>query len=682
MKHTTDLLVDSPLSASFHEKPQQNLMALFDNEEIDSLVEALSSGHRLNGADAMHLYQHSNLMGLGELARKVGERKTGDQVYYNINRHVNPTNICVYSCRFCSYAKKPGDDGAYAYSTEDIVEKTREAAAQGADEIHMVGGLHPRWNLKHFLGIIAAIKEEAPQIHLKGFTAVELWWLAKKARLSLKETLIALKQAGLDSLPGGGAEIFHPDIRQKITAKMSADAWLETHKIAHDLGMQSNATMLYGHVEKPEHRVDHMLRLRDLQDQTKGFNAFIPLAFQPHDNQMGIKDFTLGTTDLRTLAIARLILDNFRYIKAYWIMLGKDIAQIAPYFGANDLDGTVTEEKIAKAAGGRSGDALSSETLHAMIAVTGKIPTRRDSIYHRFAPSTSTTKPPEIPAFSELMKKISSSENGAVDHTEVRWWIRKHGPRLLSPDLWYQTLKAAQAVTHQACGSDRYLRPYVHAGDITDATPNDSLIRIPHHKSWQKELSELAARGYRCLMRWDRDLANSPSSQDFSGLHALRFTQIPSESEFRFASELIRSSTEVTLPLKVNKASLSSQLLTDLSHLDHLAGSLPQRLHLSKLVVEVVFTRPDEWMSTELIQCLALIRLAITSPRLGVSMTNLPVMNSPGKNTKTQHPQEKILGLCAMTSVSDFGFIAADLLDQQATDKIFSYAGLHWLSHG
>lgn len=655
--------------------PKQSLMALFDNEDIDSLVAALSNGHRLNAAEAMYLYQHPNLMGLGELARKVGEKKTGPQVYYNINRHVNPTNICVYSCRFCSYAKKPGDNDAYAYSTADIVEKTREAAAQGADEIHMVGGLHPRWNLKHFLGIITAIKEEAPQIHLKGFTAVELWWLAKKARLSLKDTLLALKQAGLDSLPGGGAEIFHPDIRKQITAKMSAEAWLDTHKLAHELGMQSNATMLYGHVEKPEHRVDHMLRLRDLQDQTEGFNAFIPLAFQPHDNQMGIKDFTLGTTDLRTIAISRLILDNFRYIKAYWIMLGKDIAQIAPYFGANDLDGTVTEEKIAKAAGGRSGDALSSDTLHAMIEVTGKIPTRRDSVYSRFTPASLTTNPPEVPAFSQLLKSISS--NSTARPTEVQSWIHGHGAKLLSPDLWYQTLKAAHTVTHHACGANRYLRTYIHASDITDATPHDSLIRIPHDTSWQPKLAELSA-GHRCLMTWDDDLAaSSPSSQDFSGLHALRFTQTPSESEFKLAGELIRSGTEVTLPLAVSKASLGSQLLA--SSLD-LTSSLPQSSqYLSKLVIEVVFTHPDEWMSTELIQLLALIRLAITSPRLGVSMADLPVMSSSGQNTKTQHPQEKILGLCAMTSVSDFGFMAADLLDQQATGKIFAGAGLHWL---
>ena len=287
------------------------------------------------------------------------------------------------SCKFCAYSRKPGEEGGYAYSIDEMVEKAGEAVGQGATEVHMVGGLHPRWRLDHYKDMIGAVKAAHPQLHIKAFTAVELDWFARRARTTVEDILRQLQAVGLGSLPGGGAEIFAPEIRDAICeTKVSAEQWLDTHRTAHRLGMHSNCTMLYGHIESYHHRVDHMRRLRELQDETGGFNAFIPLAFQPFQNEMGIDRYTFGYDDLKTLAIARLYLDNFRHVKAYWIMLGQDIAQLALQFGANDLDGTVIEEKISRMAGGRAGMAMSRSFIESLIRKARRTPCERDTLYH------------------------------------------------------------------------------------------------------------------------------------------------------------------------------------------------------------------------------------------------------------------------------------------------------------
>jgi aminodeoxyfutalosine synthase len=351
--------------------------------QLQAVADKIKRGERLTDADALGLFECSDLLGIGALADQVNREKNHDLVYFNINRHINPTNICALSCKFCAYSRKPGEEGAYAYSIEEMVAKAGEAVAQGATEVHMVGGLHPRWPFSHYKEMIAAVKTAYPDIHIKAFTAVELDWLARRARKTVVEVLTELREVGLGSLPGGGAEIFHPEIRDAICdTKVSAENWLDTHRQAHRLGMKSNCTMLYGHIENYFHRVDHMRRLRELQDETHGFNAFIPLSFQPFQNEMGIDHYTFGFDDLKTLAIARLYLDNFQHIKAYWVMLGQDIAQLALQFGANDLDGTVIEEKISRMAGGRAGMAMSRSLIENIVRKAHRLPQERDTLYN------------------------------------------------------------------------------------------------------------------------------------------------------------------------------------------------------------------------------------------------------------------------------------------------------------
>lgn len=350
--------------------------------QTSEILEAAKSGQRLSEADALYLYEYADLLELGAAADEVNRAKNKNDVYYNVNRHINPTNVCAMSCKFCAFSRKPGQAGAYEYSIDEMVEKAHDAVKAGATEVHMVGGLHPRWRFGHYLEIISAIKQAHPTLHVKAFTAVEIDWLAAKARLTIEQTLMKLKEAGLDSMPGGGAEIFHPEVRNRICdTKTDAERWLMIHRTAHSVGLRSNCTMLYGHIERLDHRIDHMRRLRELQDETEGFNVFIPLAFQPFDNSMGINRYTIGTDDLRTIAVARLFLDNFQHIKAYWIMLGQDVAQLALNFGANDLDGTVTEEKISRMAGGRAGMAMGKKEIQSLIRKANKTPVERDTLY-------------------------------------------------------------------------------------------------------------------------------------------------------------------------------------------------------------------------------------------------------------------------------------------------------------
>ena len=350
--------------------------------EMPAIAAKIQAGGVMTRDEAVYLFEQAELLDVMQLADAVNRERNHAHVYYNVNRHINPTNICVLSCKFCSFSRKPGEEGAFALSHKEIQQRAQQALAQGATEVHLVGGLHPRWRYDDMLGVVAAVKQAAPALHIKAYTAVEIEWMARRGRKSIEQVLRDLQTAGLGSLPGGGAEIFHPQVRDKICdTKVDAETWLHIHRTSHRLGLRSNATMLYGHIENYAHRVDHMLRLRDLQEETGGFNVFIPLAFQPHGNEMGIETYTCGADDLKTIAVARLLLHNFHHIKAYWVMLGTDIAQLALHAGANDLDGTVEDEKISHLAGGRAGKALPEQLLTAMISSADKVAVERDSLY-------------------------------------------------------------------------------------------------------------------------------------------------------------------------------------------------------------------------------------------------------------------------------------------------------------
>jgi aminodeoxyfutalosine synthase len=354
---------------------------------VQQTLKKALAGERLNFDDGVNLFNCPDLVLLGEIANEKNIKKNGYDVFFNVNRHINPTNVCALSCQFCAFSRKPGDDGAYVYTDEQIVQKTKQAVEAGATEIHMVGGLHPRWNIKNYVHTISLVKNTAPNVHIKAFTAVEIDWLSKRERKTTKEILDILRDAGLGSMPGGGAEIFHPEIREKICdTKLTAEGWLQIHRTAHSMGMRSNCTMLYGHIETIEHRVDHMIRLRELQDETNGFNVFIPLAYQPVNNSLATKNntvgkYTYGVDDLKTIAVARLLMDNFKHIKAYWVMTGDKLAQSALHFGANDLDGTVLEEKIANMAGSLDGMSLTQSRLLATIRKADRIPVERNTVY-------------------------------------------------------------------------------------------------------------------------------------------------------------------------------------------------------------------------------------------------------------------------------------------------------------
>jgi aminodeoxyfutalosine synthase len=365
-------------------------------ESLRDLAAKVRAGQRLDAEDALHCLETPHLLHLGRLANAVRLQKHGEAAFYNVNRHLNPTNICVYTynCKFCSFAALPGEDHAWEMSHDEVYE---HAAAQGghrATEFHIVGGLHPDLSLDWYLEMMRGLKERFPNVHLKAFTAIEIGWFAKREGLSLEEVLVQLKRAGLGSLPGGGAEIFHPEVREIICdGKLDAEEWLEVHRIAHGLGIRSNCTMLYGHVEKAEHKVDHLMKLRDLQDDTGGFNAFIPLAYHPENNYMGLKYHTAGSEDLRHLATSRLVLDNIPHIKAYWIMLTPKLAQVALSFGADDMDGTVVEETIYHMAGAQTGQSLSRAELERVVREAGFVPVERDTLYNRVEESRSATSP-------------------------------------------------------------------------------------------------------------------------------------------------------------------------------------------------------------------------------------------------------------------------------------------------
>lgn len=351
--------------------------------QLDVIEKKVLSGEPLSAEDGALLFEEPDVLRIGMLANLVRERLHGDITYYNRNLHLNSTNICEADCLFCSFARlRTGMPNAYEMSIEQALTWIRERYVPGMTEIHIVNGLNPDLPFSYYTGLLAAIRGEFPALHIKAFTAVEIHYFAERFSMSYGDVLERLVEAGLGSLPGGGAEIFAPRVRKKICRdKVDAAGWLEVHRVAHRLGLKSNCTMLYGTVERPDERVDHLLRLRALQDETGGFQAFIPLAFHPENNRLGPIGAPTGMDDLRVIAASRLILHNVPHIKAYWIMLGLKIAQIAQRFGANDIDGTVTEEKIYHMAGAETPNSLSIEELEKLIRAAGRVPVERTTTY-------------------------------------------------------------------------------------------------------------------------------------------------------------------------------------------------------------------------------------------------------------------------------------------------------------
>ena len=344
----------------------------------------VETGQRLSFDDGVFLYDSADLFTLADLANFVRERKNGNFAYYNVNTHLNPTNVCVYRCNFCAYRADLKSLKGYVMSDEQILQRAAEAEKLGATELHVVGGLHHQLPYEWYLNVVRIIHEAYPRLHLKAYTAVEWDWFARLTARPTRDLLAEFKEAGLGSLPGGGAEIFHPEVRDQICEhKADANVWLRIHREAHELGLRSNATMLYGHIEEPRHRIDHLIRLRELQDETGGFQTFIPLAFHPDNTNLSAHpEGELPCMDLKTMAIGRLMLDNFPHIKAYWVMLGIRTAQVALSFGADDIDGTVVHEKIYHDAGSDSPQELAVADLRRLIEEAGRIPVERDTLYH------------------------------------------------------------------------------------------------------------------------------------------------------------------------------------------------------------------------------------------------------------------------------------------------------------
>jgi aminodeoxyfutalosine synthase len=351
---------------------------------FEAISAKVNADERVSADEALFLFGSNDLLAIGKLAALANERKNGKNVLFNVNRHINPTNICVNRCAFCAFSRTAGEDGAYTLALDEICLRAVEAEREGATEVHIVGGLHPDLAFEYYEETLRSIRQAAPGLHIKAFTAVELDYFSRISSLSIEQVLERLVSAGLGSMPGGGAEILVEEVRQKICPeKISGLRWLEIIRLAHLAGLKTNATMLYGHVESPANRVAHMEMLRILQGETGGFQAFIPLAFQPEnsDLKLGIKS-TSGLDDLKTLAIARIFLDNFQHIKAYWVMLGEKIAQVSLAFGVNDLDGTVVEEKIGHVAGAKSPQALTRDGIIRLIKKADKIPVERDTLYN------------------------------------------------------------------------------------------------------------------------------------------------------------------------------------------------------------------------------------------------------------------------------------------------------------
>ena len=347
------------------------------------ILEKIKANERLSLDDGLQLYKTNDILALGYLANIVRKKLNGDNTYFIYNQHINYSNICTNLCKFCAFGCEKDSDLAYEMSVEDVKQKVRDRLDEPITEVHMVGGIHPDLPFEYYLDLLRGIKEVRPALHIQAFTCVEIAHLAGLAGKSVEDTLGLLMDAGLGSLPGGGAEVFSPRIRElTCEKKISGKDWLEVTKIAHKAGLNTNATMLYGHIETIEERLEHLLALREVQDETNGFLAFIPLSFHPKNTAMSDLSRTTGMDDLRNVAVARPMLDNFPHIKAYWVMIGPQMAQIALSFGADDMDGTVKEEVITHMAGAETDQAIGSKTLIRLIKEAGRIPVQRDTLYN------------------------------------------------------------------------------------------------------------------------------------------------------------------------------------------------------------------------------------------------------------------------------------------------------------
>ncbi len=362
-----------------------------DDPELLPIADKVQAGQRLNFDDGVALYRSGDILAVGWLANFVRERLHGDTAYFNVNRHINPTNVCVASCRLCAFGRKKGEAGTYTMALEEAWETAATGYTEAVTEFHIVGGLHPDLPFEYFLDLVRGLKVRFPKTHVKAFTMVEVSFLAKRAKLTILETLLKMKEAGVDSMPGGGAEIFADRIRHIICDhKIDGGEWLETARLAHQVGFRSNATMLYGHVESDEDRVDHLLKLRAVQDETGGFQTFIPLSFHPDNTMLSHVPKSSGMLDIRQIAVSRLLLDNFAHIKSYWQMVTPKMAQISLRFGADDIDGTVIEEKIYHDAGATTPQGMRRTDLIRLIIEAGRVPFERDTLYRAVTRSEDT----------------------------------------------------------------------------------------------------------------------------------------------------------------------------------------------------------------------------------------------------------------------------------------------------
>lgn len=373
-----------------HTFREYTAMHLVRDEDLPDDLKVISNhvieGKRITDDEALVLFEKAPLSLLSVLADSVRAKKNGNKTFFNRNFHIEPTNVCVYTCKFCSYSRliKNRDDG-WEYSMDDMLNIVKKYDGQPVTEVHIVGGVLPQYDLDFYCTLFKKIKEHRPDLHIKALTPVEYHYIFKKAKVSYEEGMKRILESGVDSLPGGGAEIFHPEIREQIAAdKCNADQWLRIHEIWHELGKRSNATILYGHIEKYHHRIDHMRRLRELQDKTEGFQTFIPLKFRNKDNEMSFLTESTVVEDLKMYAVSRIYLDNFDHLKAYWPMLGRHMAQVAMSFGVDDLDGTIDDTtKIYSMAGSEEQNpAMSTYDLVTMIKSAGRIPVERDTLYH------------------------------------------------------------------------------------------------------------------------------------------------------------------------------------------------------------------------------------------------------------------------------------------------------------
>jgi aminodeoxyfutalosine synthase len=367
---------------------------VFDRSRISDpalhpIAERVMAGERLTPADGIALFRTPDLIGLGTLADAANRAKHGDRVTFASNQHINPTNVCILrqTCVFCSYARLPKEEGAYRYTMDQVWAEAEQAAGAMTREFHIVGGLDMKAGLAYYAEMFRGLKARHPQVHIKALTAVEIAHIARIEKMSVRDVLVALREAGLDTMPGGGAEVFSPGVRATIAEKkLAGSEWIDVHRVAHELGIRTNCTMLYGHVETIEDRINHLGMLRDLQDETGGFLAYIPLAYHPDNNELGAElgrqgTATTGIDDLKNLAVGRLFLDNFEHVKSHWIMVTPALSQLALHFGVNDLEGTVVREKIYHEAGAHTAQAMSLDDLLRTIRGAGKVPAERDSFY-------------------------------------------------------------------------------------------------------------------------------------------------------------------------------------------------------------------------------------------------------------------------------------------------------------